>query len=283
MTAAQRSSMTRAPTRTILIEPSRRWSRGFHELWEYRELFFFFVWRDLKVRYKQTFLGATWAILQPLVLVGVFSISVGKLSGVSPTSIPYPVFALAGLVVWTLFSSALQGSSQSLVENSNLVSKVYFPRILMPVAAGATFLIDFVLAMVVLVGMMTYYGVGLSLSSLWSVPLALLTLVAALGVGIYLAGLNVRYRDVRYAVPFLIQVGLFISPIAYSTSVIPARWRALYGLNPMAGIIEGFRAALLGTSFPTALAAEGTGVAFLALLLGILYFHRVERAFADVI
>jgi lipopolysaccharide transport system permease protein len=271
---------------TIRIRSHRGWaSLDWRELWSYRELGYFLVWRDLKVRYKQTVFGALWAIIQPFMLMVVFSLFLGRMSGIAPTGVPYPLFAFSGLVPWTLFAQSVTGSSNSLVNASNLIQKVYFPRLLLPISAIGSNLLDFVIAMIVLGMMMLYFGVLPSLTVLWLVPLTALALAAALAVGILLSALNVRYRDIRYVVPFLIQLGLFASPVAYSADLVPAEWRALYELNPMAGVLEGFRWALLGqgTPPPVGVLAVSTVGTVLVLVLGLAYFRRVERTFADVI
>jgi lipopolysaccharide transport system permease protein len=271
-------------TPTLVIEPRHGWrSLGLSELWEYRELLFFLVWRDLKVRYKQTFFGASWAILQPVLLMVIFSISVGRLEGVSPPGVPYPLFVLSGLVPWMLFAQSLAGASNSLVAEEAIITKVYFPRLLLPFAAVSSFLLDFVLALSVLGVMMLLSGVTPGVTVLAIIPLTLLVLVAALGVGTLLAAVNVRYRDVRYAVPFLIQVWLFASPVIYSSDLIPEQWRTLYALNPMTGAIEGFRWALLGGDRPSTLIFVSAAVSVAVLLGALLYFRRTERTFVDII
>ena len=277
---------TATPVSVTTLRPSHGWvSLNLRELWAYRELAYFFVWRDLKVRYKQTAFGALWAVIQPFMLMVVFSLFLGRISGISPEGVPYPLFAFAGLVPWTLFSQSLVGASDSLVGASNLLQKVYFPRLLLPVAAIGSYLLDFVIAMVVLGLMMAYFGVLPSLAVLWLIPLTALAVATSLAVGIWLSAVNVRYRDVRYAVPFLVQIWLFASPVAYSADLVPAEWRTLYQLNPMAGVIEGFRWALLGQGAPPPVAAVvlSTGVTAIVLVLGLAYFRRVERTFADVI
>ena len=245
MAAIDSSPDNAAPTTTI--RPGRGWvSLNLRELWAYHELLYFFVWRDLKVRYKQTAFGALWAVIQPFLLMVVFSLFLGRINGISPEGVPYPLFAFAGLVPWTLFSQSLIGSSDSLVGASNLIQKVYFPRLLLPVAAIGSYLLDFAIAMLVLGLLMVYFGVLPTLDVLWVIPLTVLALATSLAVGIWLSAVNVRYRDVRYAVPFLVQLWLFASPIAYSAELVPSEWLWLYQLNPMAGVIEGFRWALLG-------------------------------------
>jgi lipopolysaccharide transport system permease protein len=270
---------------SVLIRPHRGWvALNLRELWSYRELLYFFVWRDLKVRYKQTAFGALWAVIQPIMLMGVFTLFLGRLSGIAPREVPYPLFAFAGLVPWTLFSQSLIGSSSSLVNASNLLQKVYFPRLLLPLAAVGSYLLDFAIAMVALGLLMVVFGVLPTLTVLWIVPLAVLALTTAISVGIWLAAVNVRYRDVPYAVPFLVQVWLFASPVAYSSDLVPAQWRAIYQLNPMAGVIEGFHWALLGHGTPpTESVVFSVVVTTIVLITGLAYFRRVERTFADVI
>lgn len=255
------------------------------ELWAYRELLYFFVWRDVKVRYKQTVFGALWAIIQPFMLMVVFSLFLGRISGIGPAGVPYPLFAFAGLVPWTLFSQSLIGASDSLVGAANLIQKVYFPRMLLPAAAIGSYLLDFVIAMAVLGLLMVYFGVTPTLTVLWVVPLTALALTTSMAVGIWLSAANVRYRDVRYAVPFLAQLWLFASPVAYSVEIVPPEWRGVYQLNPMSGVVEGFRWALLGQGTPppvNAVILSGV-VTAIVLVLGLAYFRRVERTFADVI
>ena len=285
MIAQQPDSTAERPA-VIRIRPHRAWvSVDWRELWSYRELGYFLVWRDVKVRYKQTIFGVLWAIIQPFMLMVVFSLFLGRISGIAPSGVPYPLFAFSGLVPWTLFSQSVVGSSNSLVSASNLVQKVYFPRLLLPVSAIGSNLLDFLIAMVVLGLMMFYFGILPSLSVLWLIPLTVLGLTAALAVGIWLSALNVRYRDIRYAVPFLIQLWLFASTVAYSSELVPAQWRTLYQLNPMAGVLEGFRWALLGQGAPppVGVIAVSAVATVIVLALGLAYFRRVERTFADVI
>jgi len=271
--------------RTVVIEPGRGWRHiGFRELWDGRELLAFLVWRDLKVRYKQTAFGAAWAILQPVLLMIVFTLFLGRVSGIAPTGVPYPLFVFAGLVPWTLFSQSLSGSSASLVNAANLLQKVYFPRLLLPIAAIGSYVFDFAIAMVVLLLLTLYFGVVPTLAIVWMIPLTILALAASLAVGIWLAAVNVRYRDVRHAVPFLLQLWLFASPVAYSADLVPEQWLTVYRLNPMAGVVEGFRWALLGQGAPP-VEAIGLSIVVTALTLavGLAYFRRVEQTFADVI
>jgi len=270
----------------IVIRPGRGWAAlNLRELWAYRELLYFFVWRDLKVRYKQTAFGALWAVIQPFMLMVVFTLFLGRISGIAPEGVPYPLFAFAGLVPWTLFSQSLIGSSASLVGASNLIQKVYFPRLLLPVAAIGSYLLDFAIAMAVLGFLMLYFGVTPTVTVLWVIPLTALAVATSLAVGIWLSAVNVRYRDVRYAVPFLVQVWLFASPVAYAAELVPPQWQAIYQLNPMAGVIEGFRWALLGQGSlpPVGAVLASTIVTVVVLITGLAYFRRVERTFADVI
>jgi lipopolysaccharide transport system permease protein len=269
---------------TIVIEPRHGWRElGIAELWQHRELLYFFVWRDLKVRYKQTFFGAAWAVLQPVLLMIVFSVSLGRIPGVGPSGVPYPLFIFAGLVPWTLFAQSLAGASNSLVGGEAIITKVYFPRLLLPFAAVGSFLLDFVIALVVLVPLMVWFGVAPSLAILWVPALTVLALATAVGIGTFLAAVNVRYRDVRYVVPFLVQLWLFASPVIYTSALIPDRWKTLYALNPMTGVVEGFRWALIGGPRPDNLIFVSAAASLLILFGALLYFRRVERTFADVI
>jgi lipopolysaccharide transport system permease protein len=267
------------------IQPAKGWvGIHFHELWKYRELFYFLVWRDLKVRYRQTALGAAWAVIQPFFTMVVFSVFFGRLAGVPSDGLPYPLFAFAGLVPWTFFANALAQSSNSLVGSQHLITKVYFPRLVIPVSAVLSGTLDFVIAFAVLVGMMFYYGVLPGLGSL-TVPLFfLLALVTALGTGLWLSALNVEFRDVRYIVPFLTQFWLFATPVAYPSSLLSDPWRTLYGLNPMVSVVEGFRWALLGKPEISAqMLAASCVAASILLVTGALYFRRMERTFADIV
>lgn len=268
-----------------VIRPSRGWSPlDLKELWRYRELVYFLTWRDVKVRYKQTALGASWAVIQPVFTMVVFSLFFGRLAGVPSDGLPYPIFSYAALVPWTFFSNGVTQSANSMVSNQNLVRRVYFPRLAIPLASILAGLVDFAIAFVVLVGMMIYYGTALTPQVVWVLPLLLLALVTALGVGLWLSALNVQYRDVRYVTPFLTQVWLFITPIAYPSSLLSEPWRTLYGLNPMAGVVEGFRWALLGTETAPGAMIFVSSLAALAILVGgAFYFRRMERTFADVI
>lgn len=257
---------------------------GFAELWEHRELVYFLAWRDIKVRYKQTFFGAAWAVMQPVLTMLVFSIFFGRLAGVPSDGAAYPLFTFAALVPWGFFSHGLTQSANSLVASSNMLKKVYFPRIAIPLATVLSGAVDFVLALAVLGVMMTAYGAPLTATALWLPPLFLLTFVAALGAGLWLAALNVYYRDVRYTLPFLTQLWLFATPVAYPSSMIPEPWRTVYGLNPMAGVVEGFRWALLGTGSPPGPMLAASALAAIAAAAGgAVYFRHMERTFADVV
>lgn len=270
---------------TLRIAPSKGWvSLKLHELWEYRELLYFLVWRDIKVRYKQTALGATWAIIQPVFTMLVFSLFFGHLGKIPSDGIPYPIFSFAALVPWTFFANGLGQSSNSLVGNANLITKVYFPRLIVPLASVFSGIVDFLLAFIVLLGMMLYYGLVPTLHVLWLPLFLLLALVTSLGVGLWLSALNVEYRDVRYLVPFITQFWLFATPIAYPSSLLPEPWRTIYGLNPMVGVVEGFRWALLKTNTaPGPIIAMSSAVAIVILVTGAFYFRRMEKTFADIV
>jgi lipopolysaccharide transport system permease protein len=270
---------------TLRIAPSKGWvSLRLHELWEYRELLYFLIWRDIKVRYKQTALGASWAIIQPVFTMLVFSLFFGHLGKIPSDGIPYPIFSFAALVPWTFFANGLGQSSNSLVGNANLITKIYFPRLIVPLASVFSGIVDFLLAFVVLLGMMLYYGLVPTLNVLWLPLFVLLALVTSLGVGLWFSALNVEYRDVRYVVPFITQFWLFATPIAYPSSLLPEPWRTIYGLNPMVGVVEGFRWALLGTNTaPGPIIAVSSAAALIILLTGAFYFRRMERTFADIV
>jgi homopolymeric O-antigen transport system permease protein len=270
---------------TVVVRPSNgRLDLQLKELWEFRDLLYFLVWRDIKVRYKQTALGAVWAILQPLLATLVFSIFFGRLAKVPSDGIPYPVFAYVALLPWQLFAFALTESANSLVVNQNLIKKTYFPRLIAPLAAVLAGLVDFAIAFTVLLAMLLYYGI-IPTPAIALLPIFLVLAVAtALSVGLWLSALNVQFRDVRYATPFLTQIWLFATPVAYPSSLVPERWRAWYGLNPMAGVVDGFRWALLGKAEnPGPLLWVSIGVVLLLLAGGLLYFRRMESTFADVL
>lgn len=275
---------------TIIIKPSQGWvSLKLRELWAYKELLYFLTWRDIKVRYKQTALGGAWAIIQPFFTMIVFSLFFGKLAKISPdNNLPYPIFSYAALVPWTFFSNGLTQSANSLVMSANLIKKVYFPRLAVPIATVLAGVVDFVLAFVVLLGMMLWYGIAPTANVIWLPFFLLLALVTSLGVGLWLAAMNVQFRDVRYVVPFLTQFWLFATPIAYPSSLVSKQlgefWVTLYGLNPMVSVVEGFRSALLGTNGAPLSTIVVSSVAAVALLVsGAFYFRRMEKTFADVV
>jgi lipopolysaccharide transport system permease protein len=272
-----------AAATTRRIEASRGWDlRGLAELWTYRELLYFLVWRDVKVRYKQTILGVGWAVIQPVMAMGVFTIFFGRLAHLPSDDLPYPVFSLAGLVPWTYFAAAVTSGAGSLASYQHIISKVYFPRLLIPLAAVLTPLIDFAVAFVVLAAVVAWYGIAPGGGILWLPLLLLLAVATAVAASLWLSALSVRYRDVRYVVPFAMQLWLFATPVAYPASLVPARWRALYGLNPMAGTVEGFRWALAGGPSPGMMTVVSGVAVLFALVTGILYFRRAERTFADI-
>jgi len=270
---------------TFQIDPPQSWiSLGLKELWEYRELLYFLTWRDIKVRYKQTVLGAAWAVIQPFFMMVVFSLFFGRLAKVPSDGIPYPVFTFCALLPWQLFAHALTESSNSVVASQNLITKVYFPRLIVPISAVLAGLLDFAIAFVILLGMLLYYGIvpGWQIATLPA--FIVLAIMTALGIGLWLSALNVQYRDVRYTINFLVQIWLFATPVAYPSSLIPEKWRPLYGLNPMAGVVEGFRWALLGKANPPgAMLWVSIAVVVLMLLGGLFYFRRMEQRFADIV
>lgn len=269
----------------VHIRPARGWaSLELGELWRYRELLYFLVWRDIKVRYKQTALGASWAIIQPFGTMVVFSLFFGRLAGIPSDGVPYPVFAYAALVPWTLFAQGLSQSANSLVASQDLIRKIYFPRLALPIAAVLAGLVDFMIAFAVLLGMMLFFGIAPSVNALWIPALLVLALVTSLGVGLWFAALNVQYRDVTYIVPFLVQFWLFATPIAYPSSLLPEQWRIVYSLNPMVGVVEGFRWALVGTeTAPGPMILVSAFAALGILAAGAFYFRWMERSFADVV
>ncbi len=269
----------------LRIERSDGWtSLRLRELWDYRELLYFLVWRDIKVRYKQTVLGAAWAIIQPFCTMVVFSLFFGRLAKMPSDGIPYPIFAYAALVPWTFFANGLVQSANSLVGSSNLIKKVYFPRLTVPIATVLSEGLDLLLAFVVLIGMMFYFGLTPTLNAVFLPFFVLLGVMTSLGVGLWLSALNVQFRDVRYVVPFITQFWMFATPIAYPSSLLPEPWRTIYGLNPMAGVVEGFRWALLGTGdSPGPMLAVSAVAATVVLVGGAFYFRRMERRFADVV
>jgi lipopolysaccharide transport system permease protein len=272
-------------TQAILIEPPRRWEAlDWREFWRYRELLYFLAWRDIKVRYKQTVIGATWAILQPFLTMVVFSIIFGGLLGVPSDGVPYPVFSYAALLPWNFFAGALTRSGNSLIADANLISKVYFPRLILPLSAVLSLMLDFAVAFVILLVLMLFYGIVPGIAAVTLPLFLLLAFVTALACGLWLSAVNIKYRDVAYVIPFLTQFWLFVTPVAYPSSVIPERWHLLYGINPMVGVVEGFRWALLGQqNISWDFVLVSTIVALGLLISGIFYFRRMEHEFADVV
>ena len=268
----------------IRIRPSRGWVPiDFRALWAYRELLYFLTWREIKVRYKQTLLGFAWAIIQPFAMMVVFTLFFGTLAKIPSEGIPYPLFNYAALLPWMLFAEGISRASGSLVQDANLVQKVYFPRLVMPLSGILSPLVDFAIASTILIGMMFYFGYPPTVSILWLPAFIILTMMTSLGVGLWLAPLNIKYRDVRYALPFLVQLWLFASPVVYPSTLLPQRFQVIYGLNPMAGVIEGFRWALLGTEPPGSLIAVSVIIVIVILVSGAYYFRRMEKTFADVV
>lgn len=269
---------------TVVIRPPKGWvPLNLRDMWRYRELLYFLTWREIKVRYKQTALGFTWAIIQPFGMMVVFTLFFGNLAKIPSEGIPYPLFNYAALLPWTLFAEGVTRSSSSIVNEANLVKKVYFPRLIMPLASILSPVVDFAIAFTILIGMMVYYGYAPTMNILWLPALIILALMTALAVGLWLSAINAKYRDVKYAVPFLIQLWLFASPVVYASSLLPERFQTIYGLNPMAGVIEGFRWALLGTNPPGHLIGVSVTIVVVILISGAFYFRRSEKTFADVI
>jgi lipopolysaccharide transport system permease protein len=267
----------------IDIHPSHGWIPvNLKDLWLYRELLYFLTWREIKVRYKQTVLGFAWAIIQPFFMMIVFTLFFGNLANVPTGGIPYPLFNYAALLPWTLFSAGITRSGMSLVQDVNLVRKIYFPRLVMPIAGILSPVVDFAIAFTILIGMMFYYHYFPTVQMLWLPVFLILALMTALGVGLWLSALNIKYRDIQYMIPFLIQLWLFASPVVYSSSSLPSKFQAVYALNPMAGVIEGFRWALLGTEPPGSVIFVSLAIVVVVLVTGAFYFRRGEQTFADV-
>lgn len=282
LTKANSSVTATAPI--TVIRPPKGWIPiNLRELWAYRELLFFFTWRDLKVRYRQTVVGFAWAIIQPLFMMIVFSLFFGTLAKVPSEGIPYPLFSYAALLPWTLFSSGLTRASNSLVQEVNLLQKVYFPRLLLPLASILSPLADFAIAFLILIGLMFYFGYSPGIRILALPVFLALEMMFALGAGLWLSALSVKYRDIGYIVPFLVQLGLFVSPVVYSSNLLPERFQAIYGLNPMVGVIEGFRWSLLVTERPSNLFFVSVAMTIVILISGAFYFRRREKTFADVV
>lgn len=271
-------------TRMVVIRPRRGMGTlDLGDLWVYRELIVFMTWRDVIVRYKQTFLGVAWAILRPFLSMVVFTIFFGNLAQVPSDGIPYPIFSYTALLPWELFSRALSDASRSLVQNSNMVTKIYFPRMILPLASIFAGVVDFLIAFVVLIGMMLYYHITPTSNIIYLPLFILLALVTSLGTGLWLSAANVIYRDVNYVLPFLTQMWMFITPIVYSASMVPEKWQVIYSLNPMAGVVNGFRWALLGTEPPAPTMWISVGVAVILLISGLFYFKKTEQQFADLV
>jgi len=282
MTGTPRVQGSTVPT--LIIHPPRKWVPvDLHELWAYRELVTAFTLRDIKLRYKQTGLGIVWAVLQPVLTMVIFTVFFGGLAKIPSDGVPYPLFVLSALLPWTLFAEGLTRSTTSMVTNSNILTKVYFPRLIMPLSSIISPLVDFAVSFIVLIAMMIYYGFVPTLNILFLPVFLLLALATALGVGLWLSALNVKYRDFQYTVPFLIQIWMFASPVVYAASLVPDSMRVWYGLNPMAGVIEGFRWALLGTGTPSAMVLVSVGMVIVLLIFGMFYFRRMEQYYADIV
>jgi len=280
---AQTRTLEKSPVIRI-TPPARWWEIPFGEVWEYRELLYFFVWRDIKIRYKQTAIGAAWAVLQPLLTMIVFTLFFGKLAHIPSDGLPYPIFYYSALLPWIYFAASLQNTTNTIVENQRVVTKVYFPRLILPLSSVCSGLVDFGVSFVMFVVMMIYFGMRPSAAVLWLPAFLLLALLTALGVGLWLSALNAIYRDVRYVVPFLVQFWMFASPVAYPSSLVPEKWRWVFGLNPMTGVIEGFRWSLSGHGeAPGRSLFVSIGVVILVLFTGVSYFHRMETTIADVV
>jgi len=269
---------------TIIIEPTRSWlSLKLRDLWQYRELLYFLTWRDVKVRYKQTVIGFLWAIIQPFFKMVIFSIIFGGLAKMDSEGFPYPIFLYAGLLPWQFFASSVSRSGQSVVASGNLIKKVYFPRLIIPIASVGACIIDFAISFIILIILMLYYNIIPTLSTFMVVPLVLATIFTALGVGMFTSALNVAYRDFRYILPFFVQITMFLTPVIYPVGIIPENWRWLILLNPMAGIVDAYRSAILGKSFEWINLGISMGIAVVIFLCGLIYFRKTERYFADIV
>jgi lipopolysaccharide transport system permease protein len=267
-----------------ITPPDRWWVLPVGELWDSRELLYFFVWRDIKVRYKQTAIGAAWAVLQPLLTMLVFSLFFGKLAHIPSEGLPYPIFYYSALLPWTYFAAALQAGTNTIVENQRVITKVYFPRLTLPLSSVLSGLVDFGISFVMFLVLMVYYGIRPTAAVLWLPAFLLLAVLTALGVSLWLSALNAMYRDVRYLLPFLVQFWLFASPVVYPSSMVPEKWRWLYGLNPMAGVIEGFRWSLTGRDSPRGpMLLASVGVAVVIFLGGVAYFQKMETTVVDLV
>jgi len=268
----------------VIIEPRPGWHLiDFKELWRYRELLYFLTWRDVKVRYKQTVLGILWAFIQPFLTMVVFSVIFGRLSKMDSEGFPYPIFVYAGLLPWQFFAGSLSRSSQSVVGGANIFTKVYFPRLILPMASVGAALVDFAISFVILVGLMLYYGIVPTVATIMVIPLVLFTIFTALGIGAFLSALNVAYRDFRYVIPFMVQIWMFATPVIYPVKIVPQSWQWLLSLNPMSGIVDAYRSAILGKPFEWGNLSISMAVATVGFVLGLLYFRRLERQFADIV
>mgnify|MGYP000858748062 FL=1 len=271
---------------TVIIQPVKGWiALNLRDLWIYRELVYFLTWRDLKVRYKQSVLGVLWAIIKPLLTMVVFTIFFGNLAKLPSDGLPYPIWSYTGLLPWEFFAAALSVSARSMLTSGSMVSKIYFPRIIVPLSSVFANLVDFLIAFVILIGMMFFYHITPTINMVWLPAFLLLAVITALGVGLWFSALLVMYRDVNYMLPFITQLWMFISPVVYASSTIPEKWRFLYSLNPMAGVVEGFRWAMLGTtqSISPLMVGISAGIALVIFISGLFFFRRMERVFADMI
>ena len=269
---------------TIIIKPTRGWiSLKLKDIWRYRELLYFLTWRDVKIRYKQTVIGFLWAIIQPFLKMVVFSVIFGGLAKIDSEGFPYPIFLYAGLLPWHFFASSVSRSGESITGSTNLITKVYFPRLIIPIASVGACLVDFAISFIILIVMMFYYSIIPTLSTFMILPLVLATIFTALGVGLLISALNVAYRDFRYIVPFFVQIWMFLTPVIYPTGIIPENWRWLILLNPMAGVVDAYRSAILGKPFEWGNLGISMGIAVVIFLCGLMYFRKTERYFADII
>jgi len=282
--SASQTAVLQSPPVMKITPPGNWWKIPIGELWEYQELIYFFVWRDIKVRYKQTLVGAAWAILQPFLTMLIFSIFFGALAHIPSQGLPYPIFYYSALLPWMYFAASVQSATNTIVENQRVITKVYFPRLALPISSVLSGLVDFGVSFLMFVAMMAYYHVRPTPALLWMPVFLLMAVATALGIGLWLSALNAIYRDVRYVVPFLVQFWLFASPVAYPSSLVPAKWKSLYSLNPMTGVIEGFRWSLTGKGNPPGrLVLISAGVVLFVLIAGLGYFQRMETTIADVV
>jgi lipopolysaccharide transport system permease protein len=284
MTASDKNVFSPDPVKVPLtrIEPTKKWVPiNLKELWEFRDLLYFFTWRDIKIRYKQTALGFMWAIIQPLMAMVIFTVFFGGLAKIPSDGIPYPIFAYTALLPWTLFAESITRSTNSMVTNAHIIKKVYFPRVALPISSVLSPLLDFAIAFIILIVLMVYYGIVPTLNIVWLPAFILLAVLTALGIGLWTSALNAMYRDFQYVVPFMVQMWMFASPIAYPASLVPSSYQLLYGLNPMTGVIEGFRWALLGANAPSAIILVSTFISIILVISGAFFFRRMQRTFAD--